>query len=177
MQPWMPRCNLDLDKLRGVHVRLSAFVNNMCGGRDLDKLASAQMSMPHAIAAVLVHGHAGIGAYLETQRHDPRIAAVMARVTLEVDPTMSDLDEPVITLSMADAEPRSQQVLVPLGDPRNPVSDADLAAKYRVLAGMTIAEAPMNALETAVLDLDNLADVRTLMPWLSGDADAKPVLR
>ena len=39
----------------------------------------------------------------------------MARVTLEVDPTMSDLDEPVITLSMADAEPRSQQVLVPLG--------------------------------------------------------------
>jgi hypothetical protein len=78
---------------------------------------------------------------------------------------------------MADAEPRSQQVLVPLGDPRNPVSDADLAAKYRVLAGMTIAEAPMNALETAVLDLDNLADVRTLMPWLSGDADAKPVLR
>jgi len=169
--------DLDLDKLRGVHVRLSAFVNNMCGGRDLDKLASAQMSMPHAIAAVLVHGHAGIGAYLEAQRHDPRIAAVMARVTLEVDPTMSDLDEPVITLSMADAEPRSQQVLMPLGDPRNPVSDEDLAAKYRVLAGMTIAEAPMNALETAVLDLDSLADVRTLMPWLSGDADAKPVLR
>jgi 2-methylcitrate dehydratase PrpD len=169
--------DLDLGKLRGVHVRLSAFVNNMCGGRDLDKLASAQMSMPHAIAAVLVHGHAGIGAYLEARRHDPRIAAVMERVTLEVDPTMSDLDEPVITLSMADAEPRSQQVLVPLGDPRNPVSDADLVAKYRALAGMTIAEAPMNALEAAVLDLDNLADVRTLTPWLRGDADAKPVLR
>src|SRR5260370_31155493 len=137
--------DLDLGKLRGVHVRLSALVNNMCGGRDLDKLASAQMSMPHAIAAVLGHGHAGIGAYLETQRHDPRIAAVMARVTLEVDPTMSDLDEPVITLSMADAKPRSQQFLQPLGDPGNPVSDAGLEAKDCVLAVMTIPERPMNA--------------------------------
>ncbi len=84
------------------------------------------MSLPYAIATVLVNGHAGIGAYLDAQRHDPRIAAAMARITLEIDPAMSDLDEPVITLAMTDAEPRSQQVNVPLGDPRNPVSDADL---------------------------------------------------
>ena len=167
----------DLDKLAGVHVSLSRFVNKMCGGRDLHTLASAQMSLPYAIATVLVNGHAGIGSYLDAQRHDARIAAVMERITLDVDPAMSDLDEPVITLAMADAEPRSQQVNVPLGDPHNPVSDADLVSKYRALASMTISDASVNALESAILDLDNLADVRTLTPWLSGDADTKAVLR
>jgi 2-methylcitrate dehydratase PrpD len=167
----------DLDKLVGVHVSLSAFVNQMCGGRDLNTLASAQMSLPYAIATVLVNGHAGIGAYLDAQRHDPRIAAAMQRITLEVDPAMSDLDEPVITLAMSGTEPRSTQVKVPLGDPRNPVSDADLAAKFRTLAGMALPDASVNALETTVLDLDNLAEARTLTRWLEGDADVRPVVR
>ena len=168
---------VDLDKLVGVHVSLSAFVNQMCGGRDLHTLASAQMSLPYAVATVLVNGHAGIGAYLDAQRHNPRIAAAMERVTLEIDPSMSDLDEPVITLALSDAEPRSQQINVPLGDPRNPVSDTDLAEKYRVLAAMTIPHASVDALETAILDLDNLADARTLTQWLQGDADTRPVVR
>lgn len=167
----------DLDKLTGVHVSLSAFVNQMCGGRDLNTLASAQMSLPYAIATVLVNGHAGIGAYLDAQRHDPRIAAAMQRITLEIDPAMSDLDEPVITLAISDTEPRSRRVDIPLGDPRNPVSDAALVAKFRALAGMTIPEASVDALETALLDLDTLADVRTLTQWLGGDADARPVVR
>jgi 2-methylcitrate dehydratase PrpD len=167
----------DLDKLTGVHVSLSAFVNQMCGGRDLNTLASAQMSLPYAIATALVNGQAGIGAYLDAQRHDPRIAAAMRRITLEIDPAMSDLDEPVITLAMSDTEPRSRRVDIPLGDPRNPVSDAALVAKFRALAGMTIPEASVDALETALLDLDTLADVRTLTQWLGGDADARPVVR
>ncbi|MDP9158046.1 MAG: MmgE/PrpD family protein [Pseudomonadota bacterium] len=167
----------DLDKLTGVHVSLSAFVNQMCGGRDLNTLASAQMSLPYAIATALVNGQAGIGAYLDAQRHDPRIAAAMRRIMLEIDPAMSDLDEPVITLAMSDTEPRSRRVDIPLGDPRNPVSDAALVAKFRALAGMTIPEASVDALETALLDLDTLADVRTLTQWLGGDADARPVVR
>ncbi|AMM13970.1 2-methylcitrate dehydratase [Burkholderia sp. PAMC 28687] len=167
----------DLDKLTGVHVSLSAFVNQMCGGRDLNTLASAQMSLPYAIATALVNGQAGIGAYLDAQRHDPRIAAAMRRITLEIDPAMSDLDEPVITLAISDTEPRSRRVDIPLGDPRNPVSDAALVAKFRALAGMTIPEASVDALETALLDLDTLADVRTLTQWLGGDADARPVVR
>jgi len=101
----------------------------------------------------------------------------MRRITLEIDPAMSDLDEPVITLAISDTEPRSRRVDIPLGDPRNPVSDAALVAKFRALAGMTIPEASVDALETALLDLDTLADVRTLTQWLGGDADARPVVR
>lgn len=166
----------DPDRLQGVHVRLSAFVARMCGGRDLRNLASSQMSLPYAIASVLVNGHAGLSAYLETARLDPRMAAVMERITLEVDPSMSDLDEPVITLTKRGEAPRSQQVLTPLGDPLNPLADADLLAKYRSLAGIVLDDASTNALAHAVLELEKIADARTLLAWLSGEADARPVL-
>jgi 2-methylcitrate dehydratase PrpD len=167
----------DPDRLSSVHVRLSAFVEGMCGGRELRNLASSQMSLPYAVASVLVYGHAGIAAYLEAARTDPRMAAMMERITLEVDPAMSDLDEPVVTLTIADEMPRSQQVLTPLGDPRNPLSDADLLSKYHALAAMALDDTSANALADAVLDLDNLADARTLRSWLGGEADAKPALR
>ena len=167
----------DPDRVSNVHVRLSAFVEGMCGGRDVRNLASSQMSLPYSVASVLVYGHAGIAAYLEAARTDPRIAAMMERIALEVDLTMSDLDEPIVTLTIADAMPRSRQVLTPLGDPRNPLSDADLLSKYYTLAAMALDDTSANALADAVLDLENLADARTLQAWLGGDAEAKPVLR
>ena len=166
----------DLDRLESVHVRLSAFVEQMCGGRDLHPLASAQMSLPYALAAALVYGHAGLDAYADAQRRNPRIGVAMSRIVLEVDPAMSDLDEPFVTLSMRDAEPRSLQVPVPLGDPRNPLADDALLAKYRSLAGVVLDEAPLAALADAVLGLERIADVRTLLPWLAGHADARAAL-
>ncbi|WGS51626.1 MmgE/PrpD family protein [Paraburkholderia sp. D15] len=167
----------DPQRVRGVHVRLSEFVGRMCGGRDLRNLASSQMSLPYALAAVLVHGHAGIDAYAEAARRDPRIAAMLECITLETDPAMSDLDEPVITLDLDGEPPRSRQVLTPLGDPLNPLPDADLLSKYRSLATLALEPARADALAEAILDLDNLADARTLLAWLPGDADARPLLR
>lgn len=163
----------DLDALDRVHVRLSGFVERMCGGRDLHPLASAQMSLPYAIAAALVYGHAGLASYADAQRRDPRIERAMARIVLEVDPSMSDLDEPFVTLALYGAEPRTLQVSVPLGDPRNPLSDDALFAKYRSLAGVVLADEPRDALADAVLRLEQIDDVRMLLPWLAGDADVR----
>ena len=42
---------------------------------------------------------------------------------------------------------------------------------------MALDDTSANALADAVLDLENLADARTLQAWLGGDAEAKPVLR
>src|SRR5690606_12371490 len=42
-----------------IEVRLSRFLLDMCGGRAVDTLPEAQMSLPYALAARLVLGHAG----------------------------------------------------------------------------------------------------------------------
>lgn len=160
----------------GVRVRLSAFLMNMCGGRDLDSLASAQMSLPYAVAARLVHGGAGIDAYRAERRRDPRIASVMARVALEVDPAQADLDEPEVTLSFVDGTSAALRVPVALGAPANPISDQDLQDKYRSLAGLAMSAARAERLAETVLALDDLADARALLPLLAGEAEHGPTL-
>jgi 2-methylcitrate dehydratase PrpD len=165
------------NQVKSVHVRLSSFVNNMCGGRDLANLASAQMSLPYAIAAVLVFGNASISSYLEAQRSDPRIAEVMSKIELNVDSSMSDLDEPEVTLLKSGESPQSKQVIIPLGDPQNPVSDEQLLDKFHALAGMVLNDKSVNLIAKSVMQLEEITDVRVLVRILSGSTETRTVLR
>jgi 2-methylcitrate dehydratase PrpD len=160
----------------GVLVRPSAFLTNMCGGRELGTLASAQMSLPYAVAARLVHGSVGIDAYRAERRRDPRIAPALARIMLETDPSQADLDDPQVTITFADGTRASRQASVALGAPANPIADADLHAKYRSLADMVMPAGQAAALAEAVLALDRSGDARTLLPLLTGDAERRPIL-
>ncbi len=49
------------DQVEDVQVNLCGFLLDMCGGRDTRSLAAAQMSLPYALAARLVHGQPARG--------------------------------------------------------------------------------------------------------------------
>jgi 2-methylcitrate dehydratase PrpD len=155
-----------------VRVRPSAFVHGMCGDRKPVNLASAQMSMPYALAAALVFGDAGIESFVQAAREDERVAAMMARIVLEPDPALADLDEPEITVTYADGTRRSLRATIALGDPRLPLDDARLLAKYCGLAGGVIGGEAADALANAVLDIEACEDARELVRLLAGRADA-----
>jgi 2-methylcitrate dehydratase PrpD len=156
-----------------VRVRLSAFVHAMCGDRAPVNLASAQMSMPYALAAALVFGDADIDAFVASAREDERVASMMARIVLEPDPALADLDEPDVTATYADGSVRSLRATIPLGDPRRPLDDARLLAKYRGLACDVIGSEAADALAHAVLNIEECRDARDLERLLVGLADAR----
>jgi 2-methylcitrate dehydratase PrpD len=158
-------------QVRHVDVRLSAFVMDMCGGRDLATLSSAQMSMPYAVAVAWVFGDAGLARYLAPVRGDGRLAAAMSLVRLEVDPAMAALDEPVVTITSEDGVAVSHHVPIALGAPANPMSPAALRAKFNALAGVASTPARADALAQQVLHLDELDDATELMPLLVGNAE------
>ncbi|WP_322064307.1 MmgE/PrpD family protein [Burkholderia ubonensis] len=160
-------------EIERVTVRASAFVARMCGGRDLSTLSSAQMSLPYAVAAALVFGDTGIDAYRADRRTDPTVTALLARITVDVDPALGDLDEPTVTLQRADGTRESRHVPIALGDPRNPLSDAALLAKFRALAGIVLAPAQVDALSDTCLSLERQADARVLNQQLAGDAETR----
>ncbi|WP_431824881.1 MmgE/PrpD family protein [Burkholderia sp. F1] len=160
-----------------IAVRASGFVARMCGGRDLSTLSSAQMSLPYAVAAALVFGDTGIGVYRAERRADPRIAAMLARIAVDVDPALGDLDEPTVTLHRKDGVAVSRHVPIALGDPRNPLSDDALLGKYRTLAVTALDAAGADALADACLSLERLPDARVLQERLAGDADRHATMR
>lgn len=158
-------------QVRHVDVRLSAFVMGMCGGRDLASLASAQMSLPYAVAIAWVFGDAGLERYLAPVRGDARLSAAMSLVRLQVDPAMAALDEPVVTITSEDGLVVSHKVPVALGAPGNPLSAAALRAKFQALATVALPRAQADALAERVLHLDEVDDARALLPLLVGRSE------
>ena len=158
-------------QVRHVDVRLSEFVMGMCGGRDLASLASAQMSLPYAVAIAWVFGDASLARYLAPVRGDARLAAAMSLVLLQADPLMPALDEPVVTITSEDGQVVSHTVPVALGAAGNPMSAAALREKFQVLAAVALPRAQADALADQVLRLDEVDDARALLPLLAGRSE------
>jgi 2-methylcitrate dehydratase PrpD len=150
------------DQVEDVHVSLCSFLLDMCGGRDVSTLAAAQMSLPYALAARLVHGHCRLEAYDDEQRGDLRIAHWMSRIHLEVDSQLSEDGEPVISVRTVDGRRARLCVDPPLGAPGNPLSDAALEQKFFSLATRVMPQAQAGELLEQLWRLDELESVEIL---------------
>jgi 2-methylcitrate dehydratase PrpD len=155
------------DQVEDVHVSLCGFLLDMCGGRDASTLAAAQMSLPYALAARLVHGHCRLAAYDDEQRGDPRIAHWMSRIHLEVDSQLSEDGEPVVSVRTVDGRRASLCVDPPLGAPGNPLSDAALEQKFFSLATRVMPQAQAGELLEQLWRLEESESVHSLDRWLS----------
>jgi 2-methylcitrate dehydratase PrpD len=162
----LDQLQVNVDQVEDIHVSLSGFLQGMCGDQEVSTLAAAQMSLPYALAARLVHGHCRLQAYDDAQRSDPRIAHWMSRIRLEVDPQLSEDGEPVVSLRTVDGRQASLCVEVPLGAPGNPLSDAELEQKFFSLAGRVMAREQAVLLLGQLWRLDEMESVRLLDRWL-----------
>jgi 2-methylcitrate dehydratase PrpD len=164
-------------RITRIEVFASRFVIEMCGGRNLSTLASAQMSLPYAVAVASVFGDAALERYLEPVRADARVTAAMARVTLHTDPTMTDDDEPLVKIHAEGVATVSQQVPVPLGAPDNPLPEPALTDKFHALASIAMTRVRADALARFILGLDSIDDAGAILPLLSGHAEHHAVIR
>jgi len=162
----LEQLQIDADQLEDVQVSLCGFLNEMCGGRDIGSSAAAQMSLPYALAARLVHGHCRLEAYDDEQRSASEIAHWMSRIHLEVDPQLSEDGEPVVSICSHDGRTASLCIEVPLGAPGNPLSDAALEEKFLSLATRVLPEEQATGLLERLWQLEKLESVWELDQWL-----------
>ena len=163
----LDQLQVSADQVEDVRVSLCGFLQDMCGGRDVGTLAAAQMSLPYALAARLVHGHCRLEAYDDEQRRDPRIAHWMSRINLEVDLQLSEDGEPVVSVRTVDGRQASLCVDPPLGAPGNPLSDEALEQKFFSLAGRVMPRSQAEELIGHLWRLEALDSVCMLERWLS----------
>lgn len=164
----LEQLQVSADQVEDVQVSLCGFLKDMCGGRDISSLAAAQMSLPYALAARLIHGHARLDAYSDEQRADPRMVGWLKRIRLDVDPQLSEDGEPLVTVRTMDGRQASLCVEVPLGAPGNPLSDEALEEKFRSLATRVMLDEQASALLEQLWRLEELESVGSLDAWLIG---------
>lgn len=163
----LDRLQVDVDQVEDLEVSLCGFLQDMCGAQEVSSLAAAQMSLPYALAARLVHGHCRLEAYDDEQRRVPQIALWMSRIRLVVDPQLSEDGEPVVSVRTVDGRQASLCVDPPLGAPGNPLSDDALEQKFFSLAVRVMPRSQAEELIGQLWRLETLESVAALDRWLS----------
>lgn len=129
---------------------------------------SSKFSIPYAVAAFLVTGGSGPGAFRGANLHDRRLRDVEARVRVTGDPSLTDRwpaeAAASVRLRLADGRILQGSVANPFGSSDRVPSDADLEAKFRFLTDGVLSQGEQDALWSDCLRLDVLDNVQDLFP-------------
>ena len=107
---------------------------DLCDNPNPTSLYAAKFSVHYTAARALLDGHVRLSDFGDAERADPRVRAVMARTTARVDAGLDALypaQFPArLTLTLRDGSRLTEEVLTPKGDPENPLTPAELEAKF-----------------------------------------------
>jgi 2-methylcitrate dehydratase PrpD len=126
---------------------------------------AAKFSLPHAVAAALVHGDAGVAAFSSASLSDPAVVRLRKAVQMKKHPTIGawPLDRPGrVTLVLDSGEKLTADCPSARGGSDRPFAEDQVRAKMRMLAGSS---APQLAAGIAKLTDDPDAAFAT---WLAG---------
>ncbi len=170
----------DIERVDVYTYALSASLLNRYTNRESSMIAS-QFSIPYVAAAAIVDRALGTGQFLDGRIHDPVILDLARRVHVSADAEI-DARYPGVTPTRVEIRLRNGEVLrnqvdMPKGDPRTPVSEQDLAAKFDDLAGMALDPERVARIRHAVMHIerhDNLEFLFELFDTTTASREAIP---
>jgi 2-methylcitrate dehydratase PrpD len=131
-------------------------------------LVDAQFSLPYAVALILHGEEAGPHWYEPALFDSPAIRATMRKVTVRLDPDIERLfverrmAGAVVKVTGIDGSIETARVDHAHGDAENPLTDAELDAKYRALAAVAIDADASEALLAKMWNLERLEQAAEL---------------
>jgi 2-methylcitrate dehydratase PrpD len=152
-------------QVAGVEVTTIPFALRMADPAPPTPLA-ARFSVPWAVAAALVHGHAGPAVFAAPALGDGRVRELARRVTVAADPAMaprrSDYPTARVRLRLADGRVLEAETTVPRGDAEQPVERRVVVDKFLALAGPVLGPRRAEAVVACVEELERLEEVGDL---------------
>ena len=128
---------------------------------------TADHSLPYTIAVALLDGSVTTESFTDRRLKDPVLPSVMQKVRVEadgaIDAAFPAFKRSELILKLKGREPRSARVDYPKGDPRNPMSDAEIETKFRALAGRSLTGKTQERLIALVKDLEQLERITPLL--------------
>ncbi len=160
---------VDADAIRSVAVTGNANAA-MCGRQDPQNSLAAKFSVPFAIATHVVQGHTGPDAFRQRAIDDPVARALAERITVREDPAYTKRfpaeQVAVVEVNLTSGEVLRGEVTGPRGADHDPVSYAEVEAKFETLAGGTFAGERLAAAQALLKAVDSLSSVRELTAGL-----------
>jgi 2-methylcitrate dehydratase len=138
---------------------------------------TADHSLPYVIAAAIAERQVTPVQFEMKKIMDPTIRAQLKKVEVVADPEIEKvfpaLQRVIVNLTTTDGRTFTKQLDYPKGDPRNPLSDAEVEEKCAALAEGVLSEGAQKKLKQAIWNLETVGSVSKLMALLKADVRAK----
>jgi 2-methylcitrate dehydratase len=174
--------NLKPEQVEKVHIRSLARAADILSDPskyDPRSKETADHSLPYVIAAALVDGQVTPAQFTPEKIMDPQIRTQLRKVAVVGDPEIEKvfpaLQRVVVTIRTTSGQEFTKQLDYPKGDPRNPLSDAEIEEKFAALADGVLSRAAQRKVREAVWNLEKLEGVRELMKLLKARRTKKTI--
>ncbi|MFO1310498.1 MAG: MmgE/PrpD family protein [Burkholderiales bacterium] len=150
------------DDVERVELRVHSLVRELTGKTSPRSGLEGKFSVFHACAAGLVFGRAGEREFSDEIVLRPDVVALRDRVRIVVD---DSIDEAAADVTITCRDGRKHHVLVEhaIGSLERPMSDADLAAKFRDLVDPVLGDGRAERLFSDAMKIGSAPDVRALV--------------
>ena len=138
---------------------------------------TADHSLPYVIAAAIAERQVTPVQFEMKKIMDPTIRAQLKKVEVVADPEIEKvfpaLQRVIVNLTTTDGRTFTKQLDYPKGDPRNPLSDAEVEEKFAALADGVLSEGAQKKLKDAIWNLEKVGSVSKLMALMKADVRKK----
>ena len=172
--------DLQADQVRQIEIRSLARAADILSDAskyDPRTKETADHSLPYVIAAALVDRQVTPAQFTPEKIMDPTIRAQLEKVKVIADPEIEKvfpaLQRVIVEISTSDGRRLTRQLDYPKGDPRNPLTDAEVEEKFAALAEGVLSPRAQKKLKEAIWNLEKLSSVSRLMALMRADVKAK----
>ncbi len=132
---------------------------------------TADHSLPYVIAAAVAERQVTPLQFTEAKIMDPTIRAQLNKVKVIADPAIEavfpELQRVRVVIRTTDGREMEKQLDYPKGDPRNPLTDAEITGKFKALAEGIATPADVERMQKAINRTEEYDNVRELMSELT----------
>jgi 2-methylcitrate dehydratase PrpD len=152
---------IQAEQVERIELRVHSLVLELTGKKEPRDGLQGKFSVYHGCAVGLIHGRAGEDEFSDAVVNDPRVVALRNRVVATVD---DGIDEAAVRVTAVLADGRRVEVRVDhaIGSLQNPLTDAQLEAKFSDLVVPVLGAGKARQVTAACWSLASMTDVRVL---------------
>lgn len=157
----------DAEEIERVDLRVHHLAEGLTGRKDPQHSLDAQASIYHWAAAALIHRQAGLAEASEACVQAPQVVALRRRVVATVDTELTP-DAARVAVTLRDGRRMDMAVGPCVGSATNPMTDAELDAKFRRQVSAVLGPERAEQLSSHCWALADAPDVARAAPGFWG---------
>ncbi len=171
--------NIKADDVREIKVEVIARAADILGDPHKyrpDSKETADHSLPYCMAAGLVDGMVTPLQFREERVLDKALIPIMDKVKVvaneEFEALFPKFQPSRVTITTHTGESYSTRVDVPKGDPRDPMTEEEIAVKFTALGGDVIGKEQCKILQNSIMKLETAGNLREILNLTTAEETA-----